>query len=434
MPTETSTDSSPGKKSSRSALGIIFLTVFIDLLGFGIVLPLLPRYAEHFQATGLQLSMLSASFSAMQFLFSPLWGRLSDRIGRRPVLIFGLASTAFFYLLFGLVTQWGVHGTILGLSPLTWLFITRSGAGISGATISTAQAYIADCTGKAERGKGMALIGAAFGMGFTFGPLLGAMFVSSDPQSTPTPLPAFAAASLSFMAFLAALFLLPESLPAADRINHLEATEIIPLSKRLTAVLAQPVILILLLTSFIATFAFSIFETTLSLLTERLGYSDRGNFFVFAVVGITLTLAQGLLVRRLLPRVGEIRMAVAGIVLMGLGLAGVAMSGLISQQTLLWIAMPVAVIGFAATTPSLQSLLSLSASKTEQGGTLGLGQSASALARICGPFLGFPLIEMNISSPYFASTLLLTLSLFIFLLIASRLPDSTGDRSAHAAH
>ncbi len=434
MPTETFTDSPPDKKSSRSALGLVFLTVFIDLLGFGIVLPLLPRYAEHFEATGLQLSMLSASFSAMQFLFSPLWGRLSDRIGRRPVLIFGLASTAFFYLLFGLVTQWGVHGTILGLSPLTWLFITRSGAGISGATISTAQAYIADCTGKAERGKGMALIGAAFGMGFTFGPLLGAMFVSSVPQSTPTPLPAFAAASLSLVAFLAALFLLPESLPRADRINHLEATEIIPLSQRLTAVLAQPVILILLLTSFIATFAFSIFETTLSLLTERLGYSDRGNFFVFAVVGITLTLAQGLLVRRLLPRVGEVRMTVAGILLMGLGLAGVALSGLISQQSLLWIAMPVAVIGFAATTPSLQSLLSLSASKTEQGGTLGLGQSASALARICGPFLGFPLIEMNISSPYFASTLLLTLSLFIFLLIASRLPDSTGQSSTVTAH
>ncbi|MBA4032968.1 MAG: MFS transporter, partial [Planctomyces sp.] len=114
MTTPLPADPSASAKSSKAALGIIFLTVFIDLLGFGIVLPLLPRYGEYFQADGFQLGFLSASFSAMQFLFSPLWGRLSDRIGRRPVLVFGLASTAFFYLMFGLVTHWGVEGDILG--------------------------------------------------------------------------------------------------------------------------------------------------------------------------------------------------------------------------------------------------------------------------------------------------------------------------------
>lgn len=433
MTTPLPADPSASGKSSKAALGIIFLTVFIDLLGFGIVLPLLPRYGEYFQADGLQLGFLSASFSAMQFLFSPLWGRLSDRIGRRPVLVFGLASTAFFYLMFGLVTHWGVEGDILGFSPLFWLFVTRCGAGISGATISTAQAYIADCTGKSERGKGMALIGAAFGMGFTFGPLLGAMFVTNEADRAPTPSPAYAAAVLSGLAFLAALFLLPESLKAADRTNRRESTEA-ALWQRLVEAIAQPLTVILLLTSFVATFAFSIFETTLAILTERLGYGDRSNFLIFAFVGITLTLAQGLLVRRLLPRVGEFRMALCGILLMGVGLGGVALVGSLDNRTLLWFAMPLAVVGFAATTPSLQSLLSLSASKSEQGGTLGLGQSASALARICGPLVGQPLITVGIGLPYWVSTGLLAISLLIFLQIATRLPSKTDDSDISHAH
>ena len=156
----------------RSALLIIFLTVFIDLLGFGMVLPLLPIYGQHFaemhgfteQQTGIVVGLLMSSFSAMQFLFLPIWGRLSDRFGRRPIVILGLAGSTLFYAMFGLATMW---------RSLAGLFITRIGAGIAGATISTAQAFIADCTGKQERAKGMALIGAAFALGFTVGPVLG---------------------------------------------------------------------------------------------------------------------------------------------------------------------------------------------------------------------------------------------------------------------
>ena len=159
---------------------IVFLTVFIDLLGFGIVLPLLPRYAAWFNASKMQLGLLMASFSAMQFLFAPMWGGLSDRVGRRPILMLGLCGSAFSYGLFGFVSSQGRDFVWLGLGALPWLFITRIGAGISGATISTAQAVIADCTGAENRGKGMALIGAAFGIGFTFGPLIGAACVSED--------------------------------------------------------------------------------------------------------------------------------------------------------------------------------------------------------------------------------------------------------------
>ena len=166
---------------NKATLFIVFLTVFIDLLGFGIVLPLLPRYGALFNASGWQLGMLMASFSAMQFVFAPMWGALSDRIGRRPILMLGLAGSTISYGLFGLVSTHGRDGLILGFSPLVWMYVTRIGAGIAGATISTAQAVIADCTGAENRGKGMALIGAAFGIGFTFGPLIGAICGLVDP-------------------------------------------------------------------------------------------------------------------------------------------------------------------------------------------------------------------------------------------------------------
>ncbi|MEE2706014.1 MAG: MFS transporter, partial [Planctomycetota bacterium] len=154
--------------TSKSSLLVIFLTVFIDLLGFGIVLPLLPIYADDFATeksignAGWLIGGLMAIFSVMQFFFAPIWGRLSDRIGRRPVLMIGLSGSVVFYTLFGVATV---------MKDMTLLFVSRIGAGIAGATIPTAQAYIADSTSLKDRPKGMALIGMAFGLGFTFGPL-----------------------------------------------------------------------------------------------------------------------------------------------------------------------------------------------------------------------------------------------------------------------
>ena len=165
----------------KASLLVIFLTVFIDLLGFGMVLPLLPIYAKDFARqldlseghtqVGLLIGLLMSSFSLMQFIFAPLWGRLSDRVGRRPVLMVGLAGSVVFYSLFGIATVY---------RSLPLLFVSRIGAGIAGATISTAQAYIADATSLENRAKGMALIGAAFGLGFTFGPLFGSLALPSE--------------------------------------------------------------------------------------------------------------------------------------------------------------------------------------------------------------------------------------------------------------
>src|SRR4249920_957571 len=179
----------------RSPLLIIFFTVFIDLVGFGIVLPLLPFYAENFGATALLVGLLSTSFSLMQFLFAPIWGRLSDRTGRRPIILFGLLGSAVSYLIFGLA------------GSLTVLFLSRIFAGIAGANISTAQAYIADSTPPEGRAKGMGLIGAAYGLGFIFGPAIGGILSQFGYG-----VPAFFASGLALCNCVAAYFLLPESL------------------------------------------------------------------------------------------------------------------------------------------------------------------------------------------------------------------------------
>ncbi|MDZ4683831.1 MAG: MFS transporter [Planctomycetaceae bacterium] len=385
---------------TRSPLFIIFLTVFIDLLGFGIVLPLLPRYGEHFDAAGWQLGLLMASFSAMQFLFAPVWGRLSDRIGRRPVLLVGLLGSTLSYAAFGWITQLGNAGPILGFSPLTWLFVSRIAAGIAGATIPTAQAYIADVTDAKSRGKGMALIGAAFGIGFTFGPILGAQFVSDTVETAPSPMPGYVAAALSAAAFFAAMFLLPESLKPGSAGGHGRKWFD---RAAMQAALARPYIGWVLLTVFLTTLAFAQFESTLSLLTARLGLSDRHNFYVFAYIGFILTLAQGFLVRRFLPKLGEFRMALIGVTLMTAGLALIGFSSGQTSLTLLYCVLPVTVIGFSATTPSLQSLLSLNTSDDKQGGILGVGQSVSSLARILGPLLGLSLQDYDIAWPYWSA-------------------------------
>jgi len=174
----SATKANKDKAGRPGSLLVIFLTVFIDLLGFGIVLPLLPLYADQFgtDTSGFVIGMLMAIFSIMQFIFAPLWGALSDRIGRRPVIIVGLVGSVVFYTLFGIATIY---------ESLPWLFITRIGAGIAGATVSTAQAYIADTTDNENRARGMALIGMAFGLGFTLGPLFAwfAVAFSADQQT-----------------------------------------------------------------------------------------------------------------------------------------------------------------------------------------------------------------------------------------------------------
>lgn len=468
--TELPSDGNQSDRSRKTTLLIVFVVVFIDLLGFGIVLPLLPRYGAHFNASRMQLGLLMASFSAMQFLFAPIWGALSDRIGRRPVLIVGLVGSTFAYLMFGVATGLGRDGVLLGIGALPWLFITRIAAGIAGATISTAQAVIADSTGSEGRGKGMALIGAAFGIGFTFGPLIGAAFTSANPSfalneaqfaavqswapeaesvtadetlamlikhgpledadvaslqsfapdgqpvgamkaaliSSPSAAPGYVAALLSFLALLLAIAKLPESRPAgSSAVTSVRKPGLLSLGTAFGHV-RDGKFTVLFLAIFLTTFAFAQFESTLSLLTREFGYSSQRNFLLFAYIGAILMVGQGVLVRRMLPKIGEYRMAILGVCLMTIGflfISGIGQKHL--PDSALWYTLPIITIGFSAVTPSLQSMLSQTASGDEQGAILGTGQSLSALARIAGPYLGIQLLDVSMATPYLLAAVLM---------------------------
>ncbi|QVL34680.1 MFS transporter [Telmatocola sphagniphila] len=409
----------PAPRSARTALIIVFLVVFIDLLGFGIVIPLLPRYAEEYtkplnyseSVSGLIIAVLYCSFSAMQFIFAPLWGRLSDRIGRRPVLLIGLAGSVLSYAAFGFASELGSQQAKLALM---FMFLARCGAGIAGATIATAQAVIADCTTRENRSRGMALIGAAFGIGFTFGPLIAWAGVSLAPQYRGGP--GYLAAILSLLAFIYGYVKLPETRVLGKSGEHRSWLNL----RRLLETLYLPSIGSLVLIFFLATFAFAGFEGTLSLLTQKaLGYGEKSNYLLFAYIGFMLMLAQGYFYRKLSKTWDEIRLLRTGLILLFAGMVLIsAITGFVEQigklaESLLPIsflfALAVTVFGFAFLTPSVQALISRRSDPQRQGEVLGVNQSFSALARILGPLLGLSLQPFSLIAPYLFSAGLLVL-------------------------
>jgi DHA1 family tetracycline resistance protein-like MFS transporter len=397
--------------SNRSALLIVFLVVFIDLLGFGIVLPLLPVIAKTYVATflgsegdskvkGLIIGLLMASFSLMQFLFAPAWGRLSDRVGRRPILLLGLAGSVVFYSLFGYAAS--LPAAESATLALVLLFVARSGAGIAGATIATAQAVIADSTPPEKRKHGMALIGAAFGIGFTFGPLIGFGSLSFFPGHREAI--GYTAAGLSLVALGLGWRLLPETrtFEAAPMVQR-KIIDFSAVKKALGSRAIGPVIL----TFFLASLGFGAFETTLTLLLrEVFTFTEDYTFLVFAYVGFVLMLTQGVFYRRLASRVSEVTFMTTGLLFMAAGVgslgavtvagtyvqaAGEPMPGLLMFGLML--ALTLSVIGFAFVTPSAQALVSRRTDVNQQGEILGVNQSASAMARILGPIIGVVLYE-----------------------------------------
>jgi MFS transporter, DHA1 family, tetracycline resistance protein len=398
--------------SPKKAMFIVFLVVFIDLLGFGIVLPLLPLYGERFveplfeggeksRAGGAIVGLLMASFSAMQFLFAPLWGRVSDRVGRRPILLIGLVGSVLFYALFGYASDLPKDKSAAALA-LTLLFIARIGAGISGATISTAQAVIADCTTPERRKHGMALIGAAFGIGFTFGPLIGAGALKLLPNHLGVT--GYIASGLSFIALLVAIAILPETRrfgeASAARRKWFD-------TQAIRAALANHAVAPVVWTFFLATLGFASFEVTLSLLNrDALRLPNDSNFLVFAYVGFVLMLAQGVLYRRLANKVSEPTFMAAGITLMGLGVLSLGSVTWTADQLgvesvpawlFLWTfaSLTLAVVGFALLTPSAQALVSRRSDPERQGEVLGVNQSAASMARILGPIFGLTLYGLT---------------------------------------
>lgn len=408
---------------AKTALFLVFVTVCVDLLGFGLVLPLLPIYGEKLTASmppataGMTLGALMSCYTMMQFVFAPVWGRLSDRFGRRPILLLSLAGSTTFYFLFGLASAW---------QSLTWMFAARIGAGIAGATIPTAQAYIADVTTPEGRTRGMALIGAAFGLGFTLGPLIGAAAVFFSGDFGVSPWPGYVAAGLSAFALLFAILRLPESLDpeqAPEERRHFDL-------RLLLQALRVPSIAPLLVVVFFSVFALANFEGTISLLindtlvagsreaSASQTLSDHARwlislriFLVFAYIGTIQCVVQGVLVRRLANKITEARLAVIGVVLSVIGflllavMAETASGGI----PLLMVAAAVEVGGIAFVFPAIQSLISRRTDPAEQGGILGAGESVSSIARITGILFGVWLYELWAGVPYWSAAIMMSL-------------------------
>ncbi len=385
----------------RSPLAILFVTVFLDLIGFGIVIPFLAYYVESFGAGAATVGLMMSSFSAAQFLFAPLWGTLSDRVGRRPILLLSLAGSVIGFGIFGFARS------------VAWLFAARILSGVAGASIPTAQAYIADCTTAENRAKGMGIIGAAFGLGFVLGPAAGGLLSGEAIPiahalggplgelflKNPYALPSLAAAALALINLVAAFFLLPESLTPELR-EQARARAHKPgrfqlLREGFTGAVG---LYIAAFTIFIL--AHSMMESTATLLVqERLQVphtpeaqarlvKDIG--WLFALVGVVSALGQGVLVGRLTRVFGERKLLVAGLCLSGIALAIVP-----AFATWSWILPCFGLLAFgsALASPSVNSLISRAAPPDRQGAVLGAAQSAGSLARVFGPWSGGALFQ-----------------------------------------
>ena len=351
-------------KEHKAKIGIVFLIVFIDLVGFGIVIPFLPLYAEDFGPSPVVFGLLMASFSIMQFVAAPVLGRLSDRYGRRPILLVSLAGSVVGYLLFAFA------------GSLAMLFASRIIDGFSGGNISTAQAVIADITDEKDRARGMGLIGAAFGLGFICGPGLAALLVGVARW-----LPGVAAATTSAIAFVLVFFVLPET--NLDRSAVRSRPH--PLSREnLTRVVGYPLVGACLAMIFLVIFAFSNFETTFAQLLRLkfdVGMSTIGWLFVYA--GVLGAVVQGGLIGRLASRFGEARLIVGGAFIAAV--AGAVLPFVDSIGRLMMI-LALLAVGHGLTAPSLSSLISKMVPAGETGGVMGVYQGISSLARIVGPF------------------------------------------------
>jgi DHA1 family tetracycline resistance protein-like MFS transporter len=366
---------------SRSPLVLIFITIFIDLVGFGIVIPVLPLYAKNYNATETVVGLLLAVYSAMQFIFSPVLGRLSDKVGRRPVLLVSLAGTSFGFIIMGTADTLAAAG--LG-SALVWLFIARIIDGISGGNISTARAYIADVTPPEERSKGMGLIGAAFGLGFIFGPAIGGLMSNISPEA-----PFFFAAALAAANATAVYFLLPESLSAEHRATasqRVSLREVLAQSGgwQLKAVMA---------TYFFSTVAFAMLTATFALFANaRFAFNEAQTGYLFTYVGVLGAIIQGGLIGRLVKAFGEKQLVLIGTMIFAVSLFTLPLS---TSLTFLLLTSTGIAIGNSLVTPTLNGLASKSVSPAWQGRILGAMSAVASLARIIGPVLGGFLLDFD---------------------------------------
>lgn len=399
------------KTASRRALTVIFLIVFLDLLGAGILLPISPFVVRQYRNDAFSVGLLALSFSAAQFFASPILGALGDRYGRRPVLLFSVIGTGIGYFMFGWATT------------LWLLFFSRFIDGVTGGNISTAQAYIADVTPPEDRAKNFGLIGAAFGLGFIIGPALGGVLSKISLTA-----PAFAAGILSFLTAAALFFFLPESLPAEHRRRDpIRWRDLNPL-RQIADSIQRPGLGQLFLTWFLMNFSMSGLQTNFAVFSfDRFGMGPTANATVFAVIGLMGAFTQGFLIRRISGKVDEFHLVLTGTLLSAIGFFG------IGWTPLAWGLYPACIaisLGIGLASPSTTGLLSKRVSSGEQGSILGVSQSLASFTRAVGPvWAGAIYDRAGASSPYWTGAIWLLIATVI-ITRASREASTPSSRVA----
>ncbi|MGE0450424.1 MAG: MFS transporter [Vicinamibacterales bacterium] len=369
---------------------IIFLTIFVNLVGFGIIIPLLPFYAETFGASPLVIGLLFAVFSACQLIAAPVLGTWSDKYGRRPVLVFSLAGTVLSFVMLAMATS------------ITMLFLARIVDGLSGGNISTARAYVADVTQPKDRARAYGLIGAAFGLGFIMGPALSGVLATVSYTA-----PVWAAAAITLVATLMAWFWLPET------VHRQPAGTGMPF-RNLVEMMRRPGLRRMLWIDFIYWFAFAIFQTTFALfMARRFGFGVSQTGYIFAAFGVLGAVVQGALIRPILYRLGDKTTFLLGLACTTVGLIGATLAATLVSFTfaLVWMAFG---IGFGH--PTVTALVSRSARTDEQGRVQGAAGAMESLGRAIGPVWGNAALQrFGDSMPYLSAAACVALTLVLSL-------------------
>ena len=377
----------------------LFLVVFSNLLGFGIIIPLLPYYAEHFGANPNEVTLLMASYSLMQLIFSPILGRISDIYGRKKILVLCLIGSAISYFLLYFATNFAL------------VLFARSVAGLFGSTTAIANAYVTETTSSANRSKGMGLIGAAFGLGLVFGPVIGGYFGGGDINNIDYKTPFFFAFVVAIISCLLAYFILIEP---KKRNKQFISINFLDSFKDLIDLFKIPALLFLIILSFLITFSFAGFETTFALWTERaMNWASRQTGYAFTFTALLVAIIQGVFIGKLTKKFGELKLLITSCFLMLVGLFFITLSA----QNLFYLTIALGILGISVGlgNPSLNSLLSKNLNKGIIGASFGVVQSVGSLARILSPLaMGNLFYFFGKNSPYNFGAFLMFISLLIF--------------------